>query len=68
MENTNFIGNSNILNFKDLSITPNLRCSFPLEFIEGVKLPAIGGHPENIIFLTCDAFGVLPPISRLTNK
>jgi len=57
-----------VVDYTGISITPNTRASFPLEFIEGVKIPAIGGHPSNIIFLTCDAFGVLPPISRLTNK
>ncbi len=39
---------------------------YPLEYIEGVKLPAMGGHPKNILFLTCDAFGVVPPVSKLT--
>jgi phosphoenolpyruvate carboxykinase (ATP) len=48
------------------AITENTRASYPLEFIPGAKLPAMGGHPQNIIFLTCDAFGVLPPVSRLT--
>jgi phosphoenolpyruvate carboxykinase (ATP) len=54
------------INYHDTSITENTRCSYPLEFIKNVKLPAIGGHPKNIIFLTCDSFGVLPPVSRLT--
>ncbi|HAA15013.1 MAG TPA: phosphoenolpyruvate carboxykinase (ATP) [Cytophagales bacterium] len=46
--------------------TENTRASYPLEYIDNVKLPAVGGHPKNIIFLTCDAYGVLPPVSRLT--
>ena len=54
------------VNFHDLSITENTRASYPLEFIPGAKLPAIGGHPKNVIFLTCDAFGVLPPVAKLT--
>ena len=40
--------------------------SYPLEFIPGAKSPAVGGHPKNILFLTCDAYGVLPPVSLLT--
>lgn len=39
---------------------------YPLEHIRAVQIPAIGGHPKNIIFLTCDAFGVMPPVSKLT--
>lgn len=54
------------INYHDLTITENTRASYPLEFIPGAKIPAVGGHPKNIIFLTCDAFGVLPPVSRLT--
>ena len=54
------------LNYDDVSITENTRCCYPLEHIPGVKLPPSGGHPKNIIFLTCDANGVLPPVSKLT--
>jgi phosphoenolpyruvate carboxykinase (ATP) len=56
------------VNFHDISITENTRVAYPLEFIPGVKLPAIGGHPKNILFLTCDAYGVLPPVSKLTHE
>lgn len=52
--------------FDDVSLTQNTRCSYPLSFIPNASKTGKGGHPENIIFLTCDAFGVLPPISRLT--
>lgn len=48
-------------------ITENTRASYPIEFIPNAKTPCVGGHPSNIIFLTCDAFGVLPPVSRLTS-
>jgi phosphoenolpyruvate carboxykinase (ATP) len=54
------------IDFDDSTITQNTRVSYPLEFIENNKIPAIGNHPNNIIFLTCDAFGILPPISRLS--
>lgn len=52
--------------YNDGSLTENTRCAYPLEHIEGSAQPSVGGHPQNIFFLTCDAFGVLPPISRLT--
>lgn len=53
-------------NYDDGKLTENTRCAYPIDYIEGAALPSVGGHPENIFFLTCDAFGVLPPISRLT--
>ncbi len=52
--------------FADDSITENTRGCYPLEYIENAKIPAVAGHPTDIIFLTCDAFGVLPPVSRLS--
>ena len=52
-------------NYDDISITENTRVCYPLEYIPGAKIPAISGHPKNIIFLTCDANGVLPPLSKL---
>jgi len=55
-----------IVDYSDTSLTPNTRASYPIEHIEGAKLPCIAGHPKNIILLTCDAFGVLPPVSSLT--
>jgi phosphoenolpyruvate carboxykinase (ATP) len=48
------------------SITENTRAAYPIEFVENAKVPCVGGHPKNIIFLTCDASGVLPPVSKLT--
>lgn len=62
----NFYPNTKNVNYFDTSITENTRCTYPLEYIHNSKIPAIGGHPKNIIFLTCDAYGVLPPISKLT--
>lgn len=52
--------------FEDVSLTENTRCSYPIYHIPNAKLDGLGGHPENIIFLTADAFGVLPPIAKLT--
>jgi phosphoenolpyruvate carboxykinase (ATP) len=50
----------------DDSVTENTRGAYPLNYISHAVDPSIAGHPRNVIFLTCDAFGVLPPISRLT--
>lgn len=55
-----------LLNFNDSTFTENTRAAYPVTFIEDAVVPGVGGHPKNIIFLTCDAFGVLPPIARLT--
>ncbi|GIK64093.1 MAG: phosphoenolpyruvate carboxykinase [ATP] 1 [Chloroflexota bacterium] len=52
--------------FNDDSLTENTRCSYPIDFIPNASETGLGGHPENIIFLTADAFGVLPPVSKLT--
>ncbi|KAA2313613.1 phosphoenolpyruvate carboxykinase [Pseudooceanicola sediminis] len=54
------------LDFEDSSLTQNMRCAYPLDYISNASETALGGHPKNIILLTCDAYGVLPPISRLT--
>lgn len=54
------------LDFEDNSITDNMRCAYPLEAISNASQTSLGGHPKNVIMLTCDAYGVLPPIARLT--
>jgi phosphoenolpyruvate carboxykinase (ATP) len=54
------------VDYHDESITQNTRTAYPIEHIDNAKIPCVGGHPKNIIFLTADAFGVLPPVSRLT--
>ena len=56
----------NVPDYDDASITENTRAAYPIDHIEGAVIPSVGGHPKNIFFLTCDATGVLPPISRLT--
>lgn len=58
--------NLRTIDYHNTSITENTRTCYPLEHIPNAKIPAIGGHPKNIIFLTCDANGVLPPVSKLT--
>ena len=56
------------VDFDDDSITENTRAGYPVDFIPGAVIPGIGGHPRTVLFLTADAFGVLPPISRLTGE
>jgi phosphoenolpyruvate carboxykinase (ATP) len=54
------------VDYTDTSITQNTRAAYPIEFIPNAQIPCVGGHPKNIVFLAYDAFGVLPPVSRLT--
>ncbi|HEV7621841.1 MAG TPA: phosphoenolpyruvate carboxykinase (ATP) [Flavisolibacter sp.] len=66
VENAVFFKGSNKINYDDGSITENTRVSYPIDFIDNALEPSIGNLPKNIFFLTCDAYGILPPISRLT--
>ena len=66
IENMVYDEETKALDFEDDSLTANMRCAYPLEYIPNASDSALGGHPKNIIMLTCDAFGVLPPIARLT--
>ncbi len=66
LENIPFIKNTNIPDFKSKLITENTRVSYPIKFSKKIKYPSIGPEPKNIFFLTCDAFGILPPISKLS--
>ena len=54
------------VDFTDTSVTENTRGAYPIEFIHSARIPCIAGHPTDVIFLTCDAFGVLPPVSALS--
>ena len=54
------------VDWSDSSITQNTRGSYPIEYIDNAKVPCMAGHPTDVIFLTADAFGVLPPVSKLT--
>jgi len=64
----NVVLNDNVPNFNDNSLTENTRVAYPLDYIPGAVIPSVGGHPKVIIFLTADALGVLPPISKLTKE
>lgn len=66
LENVGFYKGSNKINYGDASITENTRAAYPIEHIVNAKKPSSGNIPSNIFFLACDAFGVLPPISKLT--
>jgi len=55
-----------LVDFGDVSITENTRGAYPIEFIRNANIRCVAGHPTDIIFLTCDAFGVLPPVSSLS--
>lgn len=65
VENTRFFPGTQDVNYADTSITQNTRTAYPLDFIPGAIQPSIAAPPKNIFLLTYDAFGVLPPISRL---
>ncbi len=62
----NVVINNGEVDFKDATITQNTRVSYPIHHINNIKQPSVGENPKNIFFLTADAFGVLPPISKLT--
>ena len=66
LENIKFQAGTNKVDYADASITENTRAAYPINFIANSKEPSYGGQPKNIFFLTCDAFGILPPISKLT--
>jgi phosphoenolpyruvate carboxykinase (ATP) len=66
IENMVYDDDTRELDFEDDSLTANMRCAYPLHYISNASETALGGHPKNVIMLTCDAFGVLPPIARLT--
>ncbi|MCF6297000.1 MAG: phosphoenolpyruvate carboxykinase (ATP) [Flavobacteriaceae bacterium] len=65
LENVVCKPNTNEVDFTNISITQNTRVSYPIHHIDNIQIPSLAGNPKNIFFLTADAFGVLPPISRL---
>jgi phosphoenolpyruvate carboxykinase (ATP) len=66
LENVVMDQNTRVLDYDSEELTENTRAAYPVEFIENAVIPGLGGHPSHVLFLTADAFGVLPPISRLT--
>jgi phosphoenolpyruvate carboxykinase (ATP) len=60
------LDHDHLVDYSNISITENTRGAYPIEFIQNAKIPCVAGHPTDIIFLTCDAFGVLPPVSSLS--
>lgn len=65
LENVVYDPNTHRVDFSNTTITQNTRGAYPIEFIENARIPCLAGHPTDLIFLTCDAHGVLPPVSRL---
>ena len=57
-----------IPDYSDGSITANTRCAYPIRHLKNIVTPSLGEHPKNIIFLTCDGTGLLPPVSKLTHR
>src|SRR5258706_5352326 len=66
LENVALDPETRVPDYNDQSKTENTRAAYPVEFIDNAVIPAVAGHPQNVVFLTADAFGVLPPISKLT--
>jgi len=64
----NVVLNDGKPDYDDNALTENTRVAYPLDYIPGAVIPSVGGHPKVIVFLTADALGVLPPVSRLTKE
>ena len=68
LENVVYDPASRAVDFESSAITENTRAAYPIESIDNAQVPCVAGHPRNVIFLTCDASGVLPPVSRLSRE
>lgn len=68
LENVVVNEDTRIPDYDDGSLTENTRAAYPIHFIDNIVTPSVAGHPKTIVFLTADAFGVLPPISKLTKE
>jgi len=66
LENVVFDAHSRAVDFGSNAVTENTRASYPIEHIDNARIPCVGPHPRNLVLLCCDAFGVLPPVSRLS--
>lgn len=68
LENVVLDPKTRVADYSDGSLTENTRAAYPINYIDGAMIPSVGGHPKVIVFLTADAFGVLPPIAKLTKE
>ena len=69
LENVVFDSHTRVVDYDNTTLTENTRCSYPIEYIPNALIPCVTpNHPSNIVLLTCDARGVIPPISKLTNE
>jgi phosphoenolpyruvate carboxykinase (ATP) len=68
LENVNCFPGTTTVNYDDIGKTENTRAAYPLTLISNAAVPSVGAVPKNIFFLSCDAYGVLPPISKLTKE
>ena len=68
LENVVLDPETRIPDYDDTSLTENTRAAYPIDAIDNIVLPSVAGHPNTIVFLTADAYGVLPPISKLTKE
>ncbi|AFL99453.1 ATP-dependent phosphoenolpyruvate carboxykinase [Desulfitobacterium dehalogenans ATCC 51507] len=68
LENVVLSPDTQVADYDDSTLTENTRAAYPIDYIEGAVIPGVGGQPKVIVFLTADAFGVLPPISKLTKE
>jgi phosphoenolpyruvate carboxykinase (ATP) len=68
LENVCFFDDTKMVDYDNSSKTENTRVSYPIDFINNAVTPSVGAAPKNIFFLTCDAFGVLPPVARLNSE
>jgi phosphoenolpyruvate carboxykinase (ATP) len=66
LENVVFDPVTRAVDYGNSSLTENTRCAYPIDYIPHAKIPCVAGHPKNLIFLTCDAYGILPPVSKLS--
>ena len=68
LENVVYDPTTRLVDFESSEITENTRAAYPIEYIQNAQVPCVAGHPRHVIFLTCDASGVLPPVSRLSHE
>jgi phosphoenolpyruvate carboxykinase (ATP) len=68
LENVVYDPATRAVDFESSGITENTRAAYPIEYIDNAQVPCLAPHPKHVIFLTCDASGVLPPVSRLSRE